>query len=376
MYMQFLVLLCFLAGGCRNEELGGFYSLTVTMKTDPQNKLYVFYRGTDDSIRIDSALYRNGKFELKGKITYPQRALICLDRSTPTFFEDAVRFSDYAMFVFLEKGKIQVQADKTLRNSRLSGTSSNEDLQIYTDSIRFYRDWLDGYRERFRVAYLNRDEKAFDRLNKEKRNMECRLKNTEEKFFRTHLKSLVALDWLSRTYNIAREKSTVVSMFNTLDDQVVNSIPGMKYKALLNKIASVETGCLAPDFIAKNIEGKEVSLSSFQGQYVLLDFWASWCAPCRRENVNVLKVYEHFKDRGFTVLGYSLDRNREAWVCAVKKDNMPWEQLSGLDAGIVDVPKLYGVTAIPSNFLIDPQGKIVGVDLRGEKLGKMLEKII
>lgn len=204
--LHLFILFCLLFIGCKQEKSGESFSLTVTIDTDSKNKLYLFYKGEKDSVYIDSSIYKDGKFKLCGNVKYPQRALLRLGQNDPLFFEDAVKFTNEAMFVFLEEGDIQIKTNKTLREARLSGTPSNEDLQVYTDSIRFYRDWLDGYRERYKMAYCNRDEAAFVSLSKENQCMEQRLKNVEINFFESHPKSLFALDWLTISYNIVREK--------------------------------------------------------------------------------------------------------------------------------------------------------------------------
>ena len=128
--VKILAFLCLLAWGCNSCGDKGKFTLTVTVETDSRNKLFVFYKGENDTVRVDSAVYMDGKFELEGHTLYPQRALIRLDQRIPVYFEDAVRFTDDAIFVFLEEGNIRVSAEKVLRGAKLSGTPSNDDLQV------------------------------------------------------------------------------------------------------------------------------------------------------------------------------------------------------------------------------------------------------
>lgn len=149
---------------------------------------------------------------------------------------------------------------------------------------------------------------------------------------------------------------------------------------LANKKVSTIRGTMvgfpANDFSQNTPEGKTLKLSDFKGKYVLIDFWASWCRPCRMENPNVVAAYNRFKEKGFTVLGVSMDSNKEAWIAAIKADNLAWSQVSDLKGWGNEVGAIYGVKGIPQNFLIDKEGKIVAKNLRGPDLDQKLAEII
>jgi peroxiredoxin len=147
-------------------------------------------------------------------------------------------------------------------------------------------------------------------------------------------------------------------------------------KASPQATGKIAIGFTAPDFTMADIDGKQVSLSSFKGKYVLLDFWASWCGPCRGENPNVVANYNKYKNKNFTVLGVSLDEDKAAWLGAIKKDNLTWTHVSDLKGWSNAVAKVYGVESIPFNALLDPSGKIIATDLRDEDLGKKLGEIL
>jgi len=166
--------------------------------------------------------------------------------------------------------------------------------------------------------------------------------------------------------------------YNTIEASAIINKASSKFpnNTALNELKKNQRSEQAPDFTLPDTTGTPVSLSSFKGKYVLVDFWASWCGPCREENPNVVRTYNQFKDKNFTVLGVSLDKNKAAWLQAIRKDNLTWTHVSDLKFWDNAAAGLYDVRSIPYNVLVDPGGNIVGEDLRGMELSNTLGKLI
>lgn len=145
---------------------------------------------------------------------------------------------------------------------------------------------------------------------------------------------------------------------------------------IIKQLENVQIGKVAPEFSLPDTAGVSVSLSDFRGKYVLLDFWASWCPPCRRENPNVVKAFNEYKDKNFTIVGISLDKDKSKWMKAIADDNLAWTHLSDLKYWDSEIPALYGVRGIPANVLLDPDGVIVAKNITGEDLHKKLKEVI
>lgn len=181
---------------------------------------------------------------------------------------------------------------------------------------------------------------------------------------------IIALNYLNQP-----QAETLVPLYQPLASEVKNSYYGKVVGENVARVEGLMIGKVAPDFSQNDINGSTIALSSLRGKYVLIDFWASWCGPCRVENPNLVRTYDRFKDR-LTILGVSLDQKKDPWLKAIQDDRLSWLQVSDLKGWGNVVALQYGVRSIPANFLLDPDGKIIAKGLRGEQLDARLGELI
>lgn len=195
-------------------------------------------------------------------------------------------------------------------------------------------------------------------------------------FIVAHPRSLVAVYALYRDFSYRLSPEEIRANLNLLDPSLLETPYAKVLQGLVETLETVAVGRRAPDFTSTDPSGQPVKLSDHLGKgYLLIDFWAAWCGPCRRENPNVVNTYHRYKDKGFSVFGISLDRNKAAWLAAIEKDGLAWTHVSDLRYWNSEAAGLYGVRAIPSNLLVDKDGVIVARNLRGEELRKTLAEL-
>jgi peroxiredoxin len=282
---------------------------------------------------IDSAVIQNGTFTFTGSLERPDLFGLTLDREET--------FSPY--YIFLENSDIHVKIDvENPRSAEITGSSVHDLYASYQQALR-----NDG--DNFKI----------------------------DSFIAANPASVVSAYILYRDFSYRLSKEEIDRNIQLLDSSLYDT----QYVQVLNELSEllgrVAIGKPAPGFSLPDPEGQTISLSDRLGKgYVLLDFWASWCGPCRRENPNIVNAYNTYKDKGFDVFSVSLDKTKEAWIKGIADDNLTWTHVSDILFWDSAPAKLYGVRAIPANFLIDKDGIIVAKNLRGEELGKTLAELL
>lgn len=359
-----LVLGLFVFASC-NSGGEGSYTINGDLTNLDDSVLYLA-RQEGNMPSFDTLMINDGKFTFKGKTAQPVFAQII----TP---DQKAGFP-----LILESGTINISgnADSMMAGKiKVSGTPNNDDLQTFMAIQQPFMPLMMKMQGEYMQARMSGDSTTMQGIETTMDSVETVITDKMKAFVKDHPKSIVSAIALQSMMS-SIDDADLNTLFDGLDTAVQNSTFGERIGSKVAAARKTSVGQLAPDFTMDNPEGKPVELSSLQGKYVLVDFWASWCGPCRVENPNVVRVYNKYKDKDFTILGVSLDKTKDAWTKAIKDDNLDWHQVSDLKYWDNSAAKLYGVQAIPANFLLDPSGKIIAKNLRGDALEEKLAEVI
>lgn len=341
-------------------------------------KVIFLYQGIDGRVS-DTVALNNGIFSYKGRAPKPDQAMISVlkESDNPMMmlamdYDGSVLGRD-AQVVYLDEGIIEITG-KDLKTARVIGSESHNDYLVLRKALKPIHENMKKIRDKIAGLGPNDDEKR-ESVMEELMALFKETEPVETAFIKANLNSFVAWNMMVNRSVIDRpeEFKDILDMF---PEKLRNSEEGMKLQERIGIAFRTAIGRQAPDFTQNNAEGKPISLRSLRGKYVLVDFWASWCGPCRAENPNVVKVYNTYKDKNFEILGVSLDEDRKAWLGAIEKDKLTWLHVSDLKGWQNEVAILYNVEAVPQNWLVDPNGIIIAKNMKGEELREKLLELI
>lgn len=326
---------------------------------------------------LDSTAINNGTFQFKGTTAGPARAMVIIDHEGVGVMALGKEFD--GIMLYLDKGNINITAKDSIKMAKITGSPINAENDRYKSFVAAPDLAIKNINDEYSIAadekkkdqaYISALSVRYDQAVAEKEAL-------QKKYISKNPNSYFSLLAIKDLANNGAGIDKIEPLYKGLSAGIRKSAEGKELEALINKERATAVGSIAPDFTQNDVEDKPVKLSDFRGKYVLLDFWASWCGPCRRENPTVVKAYNTYKDKNFTILGVSLDQDKkDNWLKAIKKDNLTWTHVSDLKGWENEVAVKYGVREIPKNYLIDPTGKIIAKNLHGDELEKKLQETL
>ncbi|MGI4865213.1 MAG: redoxin domain-containing protein [Janthinobacterium lividum] len=340
------------------------------------HKAYLNYRRGPAYV-VDSAVITKGHFQFKGPIDSPQQASLMLPPPGTTYHH-MVR-EDVAI-IYLEKGTITVAGTGSPMQAAATGTPLNREstaLAAQTAPLQTNLSALQNAWER-RPAAERADTARARQAETQEAQLTAQLQAVYTAYIQSHPANPFSLYALADYETYQPDAPACATLFQALAPSVRTSPQGQLVQQRLANRLRTAIGSLAPEFSLPDPSGQLLKLSDLRGQYVLVDFWASWCKPCRAENPNVASAYAAYHGKNFTVVSISLDSQpaRAAWLKAIQDDHLTWPQVSDLKGFNTEVAQQYAINSIPQNYLLDPQGRIVAKNLRGDALSQKLAQVL
>ncbi len=355
---------------CNNLKDNEFVISGTANGIENGKKVFLEVQTETGSTAKDTAVVTDGKFELRGISEE-------LDLGFVRFDNEQIN-----MPVILEEGNITLTIVKdSLHKSTLGGTPNNEKFQKFNTESRVISEKVVKFEKEngpiMKQAQMAQDTATVNRLIKEYQNFQNEMNDYSKKFIKensdAYLSVLLLENFLMRQYLTADEVKTY---FEGLDKSLQETKSGKKIKTALDAMTAIVVGKPAPNFSGPSPEGKTISLKESLGKVTIIDFWASWCAPCRAENPNVVALYNEFHSKGLNIIGVSLDKDAAKWKEAIAKDGLIWSHVSNLKFWEDPIAKQYNIQSIPATYILDAKGVIVAKDLRGEAVKAKVKELL
>jgi len=341
------------------------YELSGKIEGQSEGKIYLNIEKDRELVKIDSADIVDGVFKLEGSVAVADMYYLQIDGN-----KGAISF-------FLENAPISIEANMdNLREAKITGSASQDVNTSFGLIMEEFQAKQKPIVDIYKKAMAEKNEAGAKKAIEDYEAIDAEKMESVKAFVKDNANSVAASFIAYRNLLSRIEVSEMETLYNGFSEDVKASKSGLTIKEKLDILKKVEIGQAAPDFTLDTPEGTPLSLSSLKGKVVVIDFWASWCGPCRRENPHMVELYKELSPKGVEFLGVSLDKKKEDWLKAIEKDGLIWKHVSDLKYWNSAAAKLYGVNGIPCTYLIDQNGIIVAKKVFGDELKAEIEKLL